>query len=140
MVLRAAPKFSGWSSGMNPRPIGDVRKGKLRVSTNCRSSTVGSDQRTPFPMMSMGRSARTKSSAARLTWSGWPRGGAIHLHGHFGDALEHRHVFRLLEGPGATPLLGTRASEDEQGQAVVVRDVGPGHTIGDPRSGGQHSD
>ena len=66
--------------------------------------------------------------------------GAIHLHGHFGDALEHRHVVRLLEGPGTTPLLGTRASEDEQGQAVIVRHVGPGHTVGDSRSSGQHSD
>src|SRR2546428_8589975 len=70
----------------------------------------------------------------------WQAGGTIHLHGHFGDALEHRDVFRLLEGTRATPLLGTRASEDEQGPTVVVRDVGPGHTIGDPRPGGQHGD
>src|SRR4029434_168522 len=70
----------------------------------------------------------------------WKAGGAIHLHGHLGDALEHRQSFRILQGPGATPLLGTRTSEDEQGQAVVVRHVGPGHTIGDPRSSGQHGD
>src|SRR5262249_10137228 len=48
----------------------------------------------------------------------WQAGGAIHLHGHFGDALEHRHVFCLLEGAGTTPLLGTRASEDDKGKQL----------------------
>ena len=75
-ALRAVPKFSGWSSGMKPRPIGEAIKGMPSVSTSWRSSRVGSDHRMPLPTISMGRSAVRNNSAARLTWSGSPSGRA----------------------------------------------------------------
>ena len=48
---------SGWSSGIAPRPIGEVMNGSASASTSSRSAAKGDAQRTPLPMISSGRRA-----------------------------------------------------------------------------------
>ena len=71
---RAAFMNIGWSSGIEPRPIGDDTNGMPRSTSRC-SGSPASAQPAPFPMMTSGRSASASMSAtaARASGSGWGR-------------------------------------------------------------------
>ena len=85
--LRAAERAAfmniGWSSGMEPRPIGEETKGMPRSTSRCRGRPA-SAQPAPLPMMTSGRSASASISAtaARAAGSGWGRAIAGSLARH----------------------------------------------------------
>ena len=54
----------GWSSGIAPRPIGDVMNGSASASTSSRNAANGDAQRTPLPMINSGRLAPISMAAA----------------------------------------------------------------------------
>ena len=120
---------SGWSSGIAPRPIGEVMNGSASASTSSRNAANGDAQRTPLPMINSGRLAPISMAAACsiTAESGSGSGGSAsdegaraavrrnpgqdvlgQLHQHRAGPPVHRCFERLRMDVGISAVLATR--------------------------------